>query len=327
MHVLVTGASGFLGSYAIAELLKSGHQIRAISRRPVKTSPDSPGVNWVQADLSKAVDPLVPLLDNIDAVIHVAAAMTGDFATQYAGSVTATQNLLAAMNLAQVNRLVAISSFSTYDYQALMAGTILDENSPVESLPQDRDTYTQMKLSQEQLVRDFESSGGEVTVIRPGIIYDAEHLMTAFLGSCILGKLWVRIGRSAKLPLVYAGHCAEVIARSLITAEAIGETLNVVDDNLPNQEAFSQLVAKTQQPGMKTVVIPWAWMSFVSGMMWRVNRWVGGSLKLPGLFVPARLHARCKPLEYSNSKVKQILDWQPTYHFQSVITKGLTEPV
>ncbi len=325
MHILVTGASGFLGSYAIAELLKSGHQIRALSRRPLQPDPSSPGLTWAQADLSQAGDSLVPLLEGIDAVVHIAAAISGDYATQYACSVTATENLLAAMAQMGVTRLVAISSFSAYDYQALVAGSTLDESSPVESLPINRDVYTQMKLSQERLVKDFESKGGQVTVIRPGIIYDAEHLVNAFLGNCLLGKFWVRVGRSAKLPLAYAGHCAEVIAKSLSTAEAIGETLNVVDDNLPDQETFSNLVAQAQQQAMPTVVIPWAWMRWVSGALWRINQALGGSLKVPGLLVPARLHARCKPLEYSNRRVKEILGWQPTYQFESVVTAGVTD--
>lgn len=327
MHILVTGASGFLGSYAIAELLKSGHQIRALSRRPMEADSSSPGLTWAQADLSKAGDALVPLLDGIDGVVHLAAAMSGDYATQYACSVTATENLLSAMTQVGVTRLIAISSFSAYDYQALVAGSTLDEHSPVEALPINRDVYTQMKLAQEQLVKDFEAGGGQVTVIRPGIIYDAEHLMNAFLGNCLLGKLWVRVGRSAKLPLAYAGHCAEVIAKSLSTAEAIGETLNVVDDDLPNQATFSKRVAQAHQRAMPTVVIPWSLMSLFSGALWQVNQALGGSLKVPGLLVPARLHARCKPLEYSNRRVKEILGWQPTYQFEAVVAAPVTEPM
>lgn len=326
MYILVTGASGFLGSYAIAELLKCGHQIRAISRRPITPDPNSPGLTWAQADLSQAEGSLLPLLDGIDAVVHIAAAMSGDYATQYACSVTATENLLAAMTQAGVNRLVAISSFSTYDYQALVTGSTLDERSPVEPLPHHRDVYTQMKLAQEQRVKAFEAKGGQVTVIRPGIIYDADHLVNAFLGNCLLDKLWVRVGRSAKLPLAYAGHCAEVIAQSLSTAGAIGETLNVVDDDLPDQATFSQLVAQVQQRAMPTVVIPWSWMHFCSGALWRMNQALGGSLKVPGLLVPARLHARCKPLEYSNRRVKAVLGWQPTYQFEAVVAAaGMTD--
>ena len=327
MHILVTGASGFLGSYAIAELLKSGHQVLALSRRSIAPAPSSPSLTWAQADLSQTGDSLVPLLEGIDAVVHLAAAMSGDYATQYACSVTATENLLAAMTRAEVTRLVAISSFSAYDYQALVAGSTLDERSPVEALPINRDVYTQMKLSQERLVKNFEAGGGQVTVIRPGIIYDADHLVNAFLGNCLLGKLWVRVGRSAKLPLAYAGHCAEVIAKSLSTAGAIGETLNVVDDNLPNQATFSKLVAQAHQRAMPTVVIPWSLMSFLSGALWQMNQALGGALKVPGLLVPARLHARCKPLEYSNRRVKEILGWQPTHQFEAVVTAGVTDLV
>ena len=322
MHILITGASGFLGQYTVTATLEAGHQVRAISRRSFAAGCNYPGLSWVKADLSSPPEALLSLFTDIDAVIHLAAAMSGDFTTQYASTVTATQNLLGAMTLAEVTRLVAISSFSVYDYQRIPEGDVLDESSPLESAPTHRDIYTQMKLSQERLIQDFKSSGGQVTIIRPGMIYDADHLFNAFLGNCLLGEFWVRVGESAQLPIIYAEHCAEVIAKTISNSVAIGEIFNVVDDDLPDQITYAKIVSKTLTKPIKSLVIPWPLMSFMANRLWRLNQYLGSHLKLPGLLIPARLHARCKPLEYSNLKVKDILNWQPSHTLSSAIAAG-----
>lgn len=52
--VVVTGATGLVGSFLVTELLKNGHAVRAISRRTF-TSPDPSVLEWLQGDL---LDPL-----------------------------------------------------------------------------------------------------------------------------------------------------------------------------------------------------------------------------------------------------------------------------
>ena len=127
MKLLITGASGFLGQYVVAEALRQGHQVKALMRSPIKLSwSDHPAVEIVQADLqAQSSDRLTEAVRGVDAVIHLAAVLRGDYATQYAGTVTATENLLNAMTQAGVDRLIAISSFSVFDYSSIAAGEII----------------------------------------------------------------------------------------------------------------------------------------------------------------------------------------------------------
>ncbi|RYZ60747.1 MAG: NAD(P)-dependent oxidoreductase, partial [Proteobacteria bacterium] len=71
-HILVTGASGFLGKYLLAELAQTDVQVVAISRHPKRS--DSPKLKWVQADISDEASLLRPELleelKDIDVVIH-----------------------------------------------------------------------------------------------------------------------------------------------------------------------------------------------------------------------------------------------------------------
>ena len=69
-RVLVTGASGFIGSAVVAALARDGHTVRAAVRRPHLSFPD--GVEVVQhPDLAQAFD-WQPLLQGVDQVVHLA---------------------------------------------------------------------------------------------------------------------------------------------------------------------------------------------------------------------------------------------------------------
>ena len=215
MNILVTGASGFLGRYTVAELLRRGHQVRALSRG--KLPWQHPALTLAEADLNQSN--LAEALSGIDAVIHLAAAKTGDFQAQMASTVTATERLIQALQTAAVTRLVAISSFSVYDYQALAPNALLDETSPIESNPSERDVYAQVKLMQESRVRQF---GQGVTLLRPGIIYGKDALWNASLGAKT-GSLWLQIDSGATLPLTYVENCASAIASAIEREAAIGQ--------------------------------------------------------------------------------------------------------
>lgn len=330
MKVLVTGTSGFLGKYVVAEALRRGHQVRAMVRptSDAKRLPwhNHPAVELVYIDLRRR-DGIVDVVKSVDAVIHLAAAKEGDYDTQFASTVVATENLLKAMIEANVLRLVAISTFSVFDYLYIGSGETISESSPIERDPTQRDTYAQTKLIQEKVIRDFEQNyGGQVTILRPGMIYGREHLWNACLGVKVSNKLWIRIGAHAQIPLTYIENCAEAIVISAQRDQAIGETLNIVDDDLPTQSTYAKKLVRRLTPPPRTILLHWTVMHFLSRTIWLCNKLLFKSrVKLPGIFVPARLHARFKPLHYSNIHAKQILNWNPKYSLDSALERSCSD--
>ena len=95
-NVLVTGASGNLGSAVLPRLIKDSHDVRPMSRR------SRPG--WVTADLETG-DGLTEALRDIDTIVHLASSPTKTRNTDVEG----TRRLVAAAQAAGVRHLIYIS--------------------------------------------------------------------------------------------------------------------------------------------------------------------------------------------------------------------------
>ena len=323
MKLLVTGATGFLGRYVVAEALARGHTVRAVVRPAGDVNRIDGDVECVRVDLRRSRG-LAEACGGVDAVIHLAAAKTGDFYAQFAGTVLATENLLKAMKEAGVRHIVAISSLSVYDYKKLWSFGRLDESSPLESRPQDRDEYAYTKLLQEKLLRQFAlQNGWRWTILRPGVIFGKDNLWTARLG--IQGRqFWLRTGAWAKLPLTYVENCAEAIVLALESPAANGGIFNVIDDEPPTQRTYAAELRR-RWPSRTTIVpIPWTLMRAVAGLAELTNKILfKGRAKLPGSLIPARLHARCKPLRFNNERLKQSTGWKPKYSWREGLDRSM----
>lgn len=324
MRVLITGSTGFVGSYAVAEALHAGHDVTALVR-PASSSPfaafaDHPRLSIARADLRDARS-LAGLFDEIDVVIHLAAAKAGDFATQFAGTVLSTENLIGALQGSAVTRLVAVSTFSVYDYGALKAGSVIDESSPIDLDPRRRDEYAQTKLIQEELYR-AEMVNREVVILRPGMIYGRDELWHPLLGA-ELGPLFLRIGSRATLPMTYVENCVEAMVLAVDAPGVAGATINIVDDALPTQASYvGALAAQTDIPS--SVPVPWPVMKLVASTVSAANeRFLGGRAKFPGVVVPEKLDGRFKPFRYTNHRARTMLGWTPRYGLDEAFRRSL----
>ena len=334
MKLLITGATGFVGPYVVAAAVERGHQVRAVIRPA--GSPDAlgaladhPDVETVQVDL-RSNHGLADAVRDVDGVIHLAAAKAGDFYSQFAGTVVATENLLGAMNDAGVQQLVAVSTFSVYDYRSMRSYSVLDEYAPIDISPNNRDEYARTKLLQEELYRNFGTAPDHrVVILRPGMIYGRDELWHALLGA-ELGPLFVRVGHHGPMPMIYVENVAEAMVQA---AEKLaedgslvdGEVINLVDDNLPTQQAYIDEVSKVMDPP-RSVGAPWLAVRAAARILEEGNGLLAkGRAKFPGIVVPDKLHGRFKPLKYSNGRAKRLLDWTPRYSLAEAVQRSVAE--
>jgi 2-alkyl-3-oxoalkanoate reductase len=314
VRVLVTGANGFLGSAVVRRALDAGHDVVALVRptadvTPLDWPPDR--VEVLRGDLRNPFDPAA--FGKVDAVIHAAAATSGDLATQLAGSVVATERLLNSLDLRGLQRFVHVSSFSVYDFTAPGVGDPISPDTPVEPHPEWRDAYTVAKLAQERLVRSTcDGAGVPLVVLRPGFIFgpgkDWEWGRATRIGSCDLV-----LAPRARMPLTYVDNCADAIVAALVAPGAAGATLDVVDDDLPTYAEFGRMARRSGAPiTWFRVPVPWRVVTAVGAVVDAIDaRFAGHRAKLPELVSWRRQQARWKPLAYSNQRTKQALGWTP----------------
>lgn len=323
MKLLVTGAGGFLGRYVVDEALRQGHTVRAMVRCP---SAARAGTEVCVVDL-RSRRGLVEAVAGVDAVLHLAAAKSGDVYAQYAGTVVATENLLWAMDQANVRRIVHVSSFSVYNWLRMRGGSVVDESSPVEKNAFDRDAYAHTKLVQERLVREHAANNGWTwTVLRPGMIIGPDNLWGARVG--VQGRrTWVRMGAWARLPITYVENVAEAVVLAAEREAAAGQVLNVVDDETPRQRHYVSLLRDRTTPRPKVIALPWLGIRVAARLASLTNKlFLRNRARLPGILVPCRVHARFKPLKYTNRKIKEVLGWTPRYSLVEAIDKSMGRP-
>ena len=275
LNILITGASGFLGKYVVSKALDKGHKVLAVSRSADKSlwsdHKQKSNLQVVKCDLLNQ-NSVVESLQDIDVVIHLAASKTGDWQTQFTGTVKTTENLLTAMASVGVKRLITVSSFSVFDYFNIPTGETIDENSLLESEPKRRDAYAQMKLQQEKQFQEFQlQQAGEVTVFRPGVIYGKDNLWNARLG-INKGNTWVIVNSSALLPLIYVENCADAIVLAIESQASINQTINLVDDDLPLQSNYVEKILPYFDNQPKVFNISGSMMNAIVNLMWQTNQ-------------------------------------------------------
>jgi nucleoside-diphosphate-sugar epimerase len=312
VKVLVTGANGFLGRRVLAALLRRGHAVRALVRPSARIE----GLGWppevevVRADLRGGR--LDSAFAGVDALVHLAAALTGSEDAQFAATVVGTERLLEAMARSDTRRLVLASSFSVYDWSEIR-GT-LDEESPLEQGAHlyARDGYPIAKVWQERITRRrAEEHGWELTVLRPGWIWGRGQGYLAGLGQR-LGRVHLVFGPATRLPLTHVDNCADLFAHCLEAPGAVGGTFNVVDsDDIRIWRYLGDHLRRSGERGFR-VPIPYRVVYTAVRMAFGVGKRIWGpKVKLPGLLIPWRFEARFKPLRFPNRKARQELGWSP----------------
>lgn len=177
MRVLITGATGFLGSHVTRALAARGDAVRVLVRR------ESPrdlldGIEYEQT-IGDVLDPpaLDPACRGVDAVIHCAAQMQarGRLEARLASHVEGTRHLLGAARRAGVHRFVYTSSVASLGMPPHRPASSsegvrpLDENHEWMGPPSSWG-YGYVKLQAEALVRAAASNGMGAVIVNPALV-------------------------------------------------------------------------------------------------------------------------------------------------------------
>lgn len=307
MRVLVTGAGGFLGRAVVEAALAAGHGVVAMHRpASLPVAAAMPNVEILPGDLRQR-GAWEGALGGIDAVIHCAAAATGDIAAQLAGTVLATENLLAALPPG-LRRFVHVSSFSVYDFSAPGWHGTLDEETPLEPAPLRRDAYTQTKLQQERMVRAHCAAVAiPLVVARPGAIYGPGKDW-GFGKAMSAGRFDLVFAPLSRMRLIHVRNCAEALVAALDVPVAGEALVNLVDSEQPSHWAFHRAARRAGAGAGIGVPVPYLAVRALGGLAWLASRaFFGGRARLPEWLDLPRQEVRWRHLRYGNALSQRLL--------------------
>ncbi|MEV8338740.1 NAD-dependent epimerase/dehydratase family protein [Leucobacter sp. NPDC077196] len=190
MRVLVTGASGLLGSSVVRTLIDDEHEVTTLQRRPS-------GVAQARDVLGSVTDPdaVERAMAGQDAVIHSAAkvSMAGDPSDFERVNIDGTRSVLAAAQRAGVSRFVHISSPSVAHAGSSLVGASAEAADPASA----RGEYARTKADGELLALGADSADFPVLVLRPHLIWGP--------GDTQLTERIIERSRQGRMPILGSG--------------------------------------------------------------------------------------------------------------------------
>lgn len=307
--VLVTGASGFLGSRTVAALAGVGCSVRALVRKTSRRDQlNLPGVTIIEGDVTD-IDSLRPGFAGAEYVVHAAADTRGTSDAGESSTVHGTRNILRLSQECGARKLVYISSCSVYGVADYRKGECVTEESPLERFPEKRGAYSHAKCMAEQLVVTAMAEGMSIVCLRPGIIYGpGGEIFTPMLGLALGNKVFAVIGDSQFfLPLVYVDNMVEAVLAAMSNPRSTGQIYNVIDPEKVSKKQYMEGLVQRLHPHARTVYFP---LSPLKSLVFLQEKFCKAIRRQPALTL-YRLNSSQKPVVYIARKIILDLAWQP----------------
>src|SRR5262249_43198890 len=210
MKVLVTGATGFVGSHLAEALRRRGDDVTALARSAAKAQSLIPlGVRIIPGDLADRAA-LARAVEGQDVIYHVAGVTAALSETDFMNANReGTRNLVEAAQVAGSPRFVLVSSMA--------AGGPSPPGNPVkgDEPPRPVTAYGRSKLAAEEVVK---ASRLAWTIIRPPIVYGPrDHEVLKVFRIARLGIAPVFGDGSQELSAIHGADLADALIAAAVT--------------------------------------------------------------------------------------------------------------
>ncbi|QQR81845.1 MAG: NAD(P)-dependent oxidoreductase [Deltaproteobacteria bacterium] len=247
MKVLVTGATGFLGSHLVDRLLAQGDEVHVLSRKTsnLRWLKDKP-LTFHEGDVTGSLEQIENAVSKMDIIYHVAGVVQAlKEETYFQVNAFGTKQILDACLRVnpQVKRIVIVTSLAAHGpgTQEGIPAKESDRNLPVNA-------YGQSKLEAEKIAA-FYMDKIPITIIRPPAIYGPRDEQFLSLFKMVQSGIVILPGLRKKI--INACHVQDVVSGIILAAlsdKAVGEIFFIGNDkNYSWEEAaviFSDVIGK-----------------------------------------------------------------------------------
>jgi len=254
MTVLVTGATGFLGTSLVHRLLAGRTRVRVLARSPAKAKGlRDRGAEVVVGDITDR-SAVAAAAGGATVVYHLAGRLfaPGIPATEYYRThVEGTELLLACCQ--EESTLQRFVHCSTTGVLGVTGDRPADESAPCRPT----NAYEATKAEAELAVRERSREGFPGVIARPGLVYGPGDLHLLPFFRAVLRRQFRPIGRrSIWLHPIYIDDMVEALVRCGERAEAVGECFHVAGPQPVPLAALADAIARAGGTRMSRGYIP-----------------------------------------------------------------------
>jgi len=298
--ILITGATGFLGSEVALQLVQQGHRIRCTKRAsstiPAILRPFNTQIEWVNADLLDMFA-IEAALEDVTQVYNNAAWVSlkeADKKQMIYTNVTGTANLVNLCLLRDV-KLVHVSSVAAIGLAK--PGDLITENHHLD-LATETDGYAISKLESEMEVWRGIAEGLDAVIVNPTIIIGPNA------GTAGSGQLFETVKKGLKF--YTEGTCGFVdvqdVARCMIKlmeSDITAERFIISSENRDYKSLTAEIADCFGVKRPSTLAKPW-----MLGIAWRGAKIVSALTGNPPSIDKISAQAASMERNYDNSKIK-----------------------
>ncbi|NCR09960.1 MAG: NAD-dependent epimerase/dehydratase family protein [Microcystis aeruginosa LG13-11] len=320
-NILVTGATGFIGSYLLQILSQHKFHITAAVRKNLSHSLSKPirivkvgnideKTNWQEA------------LQGIDIVIHLAArahiineTIPNPEAEFIKVNTQGTANLVKQSIQAGVKHFIFISSIGAMTTQS---DRILTENSPCHP----DSPYGRSKLQAEQaLIELAKDSNMTWTILRPTLVYGPGNRAN-------MERLMKLIKRGLPLPFgaiknrrsfVFVGNLVAAIITCLDHPNAANQIFLISDNQAVSTPQLIRLIAQQIQQPCQLLPVPTILLRFLGYLGDRVESITGKNLPFNTYNIDRLLGS----LTVDSRYIQKTLNWQPPFTLEQGLARTI----
>jgi nucleoside-diphosphate-sugar epimerase len=298
-RVLVTGASGFIGSALVQRLVADGrHRVRAAVRRPLERL--DPSVEQVHVGDLGAETQWKAALEGVDVVVHASARVhvmrddAGDPLREFrAVNVAGTLHLARSAAAAAVRRFVFVSSIKVNGEATAPGHPFRADDAPAPC-----DPYGVSKREAEDGLQALaRGSALQVVIVRPPLVYGpGVKANFAAMMRLLCRGLPLPLGAiHNQRTLVALDNLVDLLVTCIEHPAAANQTFLAGDpEDLSTTDLLRRLGSALGRPA-RLVPVPSHWVEFAAGLLGQ----------------RAVAHRLCRSLQVDIGKAAQLLGWKP----------------
>jgi nucleoside-diphosphate-sugar epimerase len=249
-RVLLTGATGFVGSHATEAFVQAGYPVRALVRSHARARAlDTPGIDFVVGSLEDE-PALRAASDSVDTVVHLAALTHARSHDEYENTnVAGTRALLEAAIGAGVKRFVYLSSLAACG--PAVDGRGVRDGDPSRPLTQ----YGRSKLAGERVCMEA-GDRIEVAVLRAPAVYGPRDTdLYHFFRLARTGVIPVPTGPPRRLQMVHVTDLTRALVLAVRAPAATG-VYHIADPQTYTWEEVGRMVGDAVGRKVRVLRVP-----------------------------------------------------------------------